>query len=77
MPKQNIVCLNCGTVQVRTDLCISIDKNYIFLKGKHRCPKCQNFTSHIATTDIDHLRKKLTEKCASVNDEKILKLIKR
>ena len=77
MPKQNIICLNCGTVQVRTDLSISIEKSYVFLKEKHRCPKCESFTNHLATNDVDQLRKRLTKNCENGKDEKVLKLIKR
>lgn len=77
MNKKNVICLSCGKVQVRTDINIQIDKNYVFLKGKHHCPTCDTFTSHIATKDIKSLRKKLNDNCLNKQDEKVLSLIKR
>ena len=77
MPKQNIICLSCGTVQVRTDIDMFENQKYVFLKGKHRCPKCNSFTNHLATSDVGELRKKLTKNCENSKDKKVLELIKR
>lgn len=77
MTKINTICLSCGKVQVRTDLNIIENKNYVFLKGKQHCPNCESFTPHVATKDIKVLRKKLTENCERGQDKKVLELIKR
>lgn len=77
MNKKNVICLNCGKVQIRTDLNIQTDKNYVFLKAKYHCPNCDTFTSHIATKDIKSLRKRLTINNINEQDRKILNLISR
>lgn len=77
MNKQNVICINCGKVQIRTDLNIQIDKNYVFLKAKYHCPNCATFTSHIVTKNVKVLRKKLVTSCKTKQDEKILNLISR
>ena len=77
MNKTTIICINCGNVQIRTDVIIQSDKKYTFLAGKHRCPTCANFTPHVATKDIKMLRKSLSESCANSQDKKILELIQR
>ena len=77
MNKVNTICLSCGKVQIRTNLNIIENKNYVFLKGKYHCPNCESFTSHIATKNVKILRKKLIENCERQQDNKILELIKR
>lgn len=77
MTKSNIICINCGNVQIRTDINFQTDKNYVFLKGKHKCPICTSFTSQVATKDVKILRKKLTESCITNQDKKVLELIQR
>lgn len=77
MTRQNIICLICGKAQVRTDLNLLIDKNYVFLKSKQTCPNCKKNTEHIATANIKILRKRLIEKCENNCDNRILELIQR
>lgn len=77
MTKSNIICLNCSKVQIRTDISIEPNKNYVFLKGKHKCPNCDSFTSQVATKDVKILRKRLTANCVSNQDRKVLELIQR
>ena len=77
MTKTNLICINCARVQIRTDINIEPDKNYVFLKGKHKCPVCDSFTQQIATKDVKILRKKLTDNCVTNHDRKVLELIQR
>lgn len=77
MPRQNIICLNCGKAQVRTNLNLMIDRNYVFLREKQHCPNCEKNTEHVATNNIKILKKRLTEKCESSCDNRIFELIQR
>lgn len=77
MNNTNIICLRCGTVQVRTDIEEEIQDRYIILKDKKECPKCKRIVTHIATTNIQNLRKQLEQNPNKKLDRYILKLIKR
>ena len=77
MNKINLICINCARVQIRTDVNIQPDKDYVFLKGKRQCPSCNEFTPQVATKDIKILRKRLAENCITNQDKKVLKLIQR
>ncbi len=77
MNKINIICLRCGTVQIRSDILEVCNDKYILLNHKQLCPKCGMKTTHIATNDIKSLRKSLEENPNRKLDSYLLKLVKR
>lgn len=75
--KKYILCLNCGKVQVRTDILDKIDGNlYCFIKMKKPCMECQN-KKMVATKDIKRLYKKLENKKNKTEIEKQILLFSR
>ena len=77
MNKVNVICLRCGTVQIRSDVLELLDDRYIVLNQKKTCPKCGIKTNHIATKDMKSLRKSLEADPSKKLDSYILKLVKR
>lgn len=77
MTKIFTICLRCGKVQVRTDVIENINDKYIELKEKRMCPRCKINTKHIATKNIDNLRRNLEERPNNSLDGYVIKLIKR
>lgn len=75
--KKQIICLRCGTIQVRTDIENTLTDRYIILKNKNMCPRCKIDTNFIATNNIESLRKKLEENPDKKLDSYILKLVKK
>ena len=75
--KKNVICLRCGSVQVRTDIEDILTDRYIILKKKNMCPRCKIDTNFIATNNIESLRKKLEENPDRKLDSYILKLVKK
>lgn len=73
MNKRNIICLKCGTVQVRTDITKEIDGKYIL--DKNYCPKCDKNTSQVLTPNVKILKKQLKKNPAKDLDKHILNLI--
>ena len=71
MNKRNIICLKCGTVQVRTDITKKIDGKYVLYKNN--CPKCQKITSQVLTHNVKMLKKQLNP--TKDLDKRILNLI--
>lgn len=71
MNKRNIICLKCGTVQVRTDITKKIDGKYVL--DKNNCPKCQKTTTQVLTSNIKMLKKQLNP--TKDLDKRILNLI--
>ena len=71
MNKRNIICLKCGTVQVRTDITKKIDGKYVL--DKNNCPKCQKITSQVLTHNVKMLKKQLNP--TKDLDKRILNLI--
>lgn len=71
MSKRNIICLKCGTVQVRTDITKEIDGKYVL--DKNNCPKCQKITSQVLTNNVKMLKKQLNP--TKDLDKRILNLI--
>ena len=71
MNKRNIICLKCGTVQVRTDITKQIDGKYVL--DKNNCPKCNKITSQVLTSNIKMLKKQLNP--TKDLDKRILNLI--
>ena len=75
--KKHIICLRCGTVQVRTDIEDIINDQYIILDRKMACPKCGRNTNFIATNNIQELRKHLEKNPSGDLDSYVLKLVKK
>ena len=73
--KKYLICLACGTVQVRTDIEKIMDNKYKLLKNNYRCPYCNKETSHVATNNIHILEKTLVPK--NNMDKRVLSLIGR
>ena len=69
------ICLNCGNVQVRTDILNNISEKYILLDKKIQCPRCNEITKMVATKNIKILKKELSLNQQSKMDTRILKLI--
>ena len=59
MNKCNVICLNCGNVQIRTDISETLENKYIVLKRRIMCKCCDMETKHIATKSVKTLSKKL------------------
>ena len=74
---QNTICMKCGKVQVRTDIHLIKEANFIFLDKKYFCPYCEINTNHVVTNNVKVLRKKLIENCNSNIERRILELISR
>lgn len=73
MNKRNIICLKCGTVQVRTDITKQIDGKYVL--DKNNCPKCNKITSQVLTSNVKILKKYLQNNATKDLDKRILNLI--
>ena len=56
MNKKYVICLECGNVQLRTDITDNIWSNYIILKKKINCPICEKNTKQVATNNIKILK---------------------
>ena len=75
MNKAYTFCLNCGKLQVRTDILENLNDTYIILDKKIKCPKCSKSTKHAATKNIKTLSKKINKE--NKRDRQILNLIGR
>lgn len=76
MTSRNTICIRCGKVQTNFDFNIGRNQKYIMLKRPLLCPKCRILTSHIATGDIEVLRKELEKDPSGPCDSYIIKLVK-
>lgn len=77
MTKMYTICLRCGNVQIRTDINETMIDKYIILEKERKCPKCHIKTKHVATLNIDKLRKELEDNPNRNIDGYLLKLIKK
>ena len=76
MNKNYIICLKCGTAQVRTDIDEMLDgKQYTLIAKKILCPKCRIDTQAVATKDIKKLRSALNNS-NNKTDQKILSYVR-
>ena len=73
--KNYTICLNCGAVQIRTDIEKVIGDRYIVLDKKVNCPKCNTNAKLVATKNIKILKKKLLESPNNKMDNHLLELI--
>ena len=76
--KNYIMCLDCGNIQVRTDITIILENGYTLLRHSQiACSKCVG-KNHIATHNIKALSKKLESKSEPTSlEKKILYLAKK
>ena len=73
--KKYTICINCGAVQIRTDILKEIKDKYIVLDKKTICPKCKNNTKFVATNNIKILKKQLIDTHKTNMDNHLLELI--
>ena len=76
MNKNYIICLKCGSVQVRTDIDeVLADKTYALVNKEILCPKCRTNSQFVATKDIKKLRVALNNS-SNRTDQKILSYVR-
>ena len=76
MTSRNTICIRCGKVQPNFNFNIGTNHKYIMIKKPIVCPRCRIETAHIATGDIEILRKKLEKDPSGPYDSYVLKLVK-
>ena len=76
MNKKYLICLNCGNVQVRTDINKVIANKYVLLDSKYNCSKCEANTKQVATNNIKILKKSIADSNNSL-DNQIYSLLSR
>lgn len=75
MNKMYLICLNCGNVQVRTDINEQLNGKYTLIRSKIICPKCCELTKQVETKNISVLKKKLSRNPRTEMDNYISSLI--
>ena len=73
--KAYTICLNCGKVQIRTDIEKEIKDKYIVLDKKINCPICSANTKVAVTNNIKILKKELLVSHNNKMDNHLLELI--
>lgn len=77
--KKYVMCLDCGNVQVRTDIKDIITENYIMLsKSQLKCTRCTG-QKNIVTNNIKGLDKKIETKAKEKTalDHRVLCLLRK
>lgn len=69
MNKKYLICLDCGNVQVRTDINKIINNKYILLSSKYYCPNCDTNTKQVATNNIKVLKKSLVDSTNNLDNQ--------